>query len=574
MPSDVTSNNPPSSNRSRLGLHYYPDTLHYRESDLQAWLPELKAMGAVWLTLLAPSDRAIPEPFLRGLIQAGIEPILHFHLPLTHAYQEGTLGLLFNVYASWGVHYTVLFDRPNQRSSWPASAWAQSDLVERFLDIFLPVACEAQQAGLVPVFPPLEPGGDYWDTSFLQAALQGIQRRQAQLCESLHLSAYAWADEHPLDWGAGGPECWPGVRPYLTPAGQQDQRGFHIFDWYLAYSQAALGTPRPILLLAAGNRLRSASQATATEEEELQHAATNLAIARSMLDSTPTGEDAESNAAPSPDVLACCFWLLAADPADPLAYQAWFQPGEYTLPVVAALRQLAGQGSEPSQETPPSQPEKEANIEPANPQETLPPQPEEDASPEPSIPPETPPPPTEEEEAGSKPSNLQETSQAAVPEAEPVQDNVTPDEPDEAPAYLPPLPFEQPSEPVLPSFEDVLMDIPVPPPAPTIPAFSPAGLYGELTKDDDHPIAHYLLLPLYEVGAAEWHLDAARPFILKYHPTVGYALDEASLAACVTVVGGEPVFPEESLEKLRQAGCIVTRIAGDGTEIATQLASR
>jgi hypothetical protein len=61
---------------------------------------------------------------------------------------------------------------------------------------------------------------------------------------------------------------------------------------------------------------------------------------------------------------------------------------------------------------------------------------------------------------------------------------------------------------------------------------------------------------------------------LKYHPTVGYALDEASLAACVTVVGGEPVFPEESLEKLRQAGCIVTRIAGDGTEIATQLASR
>ena len=25
--------------KNRLGIHYFPDTIHYREQDLQAWLP-------------------------------------------------------------------------------------------------------------------------------------------------------------------------------------------------------------------------------------------------------------------------------------------------------------------------------------------------------------------------------------------------------------------------------------------------------------------------------------------------------------------------------------------------------
>src|SRR5512147_276141 len=203
--SAMSSTYPTQISRSRLGFHYYPDTLHYRASDLFTWLPELKAMGAGWLTLVAPPNYAIPEPFLHGLLAAGIEPILHFNLPLCHQTHDDTLGLLFRAYAGWGVRYVVLFDRPNQRNAWPISAWAQSDLVERFLDIFLPIANAALQAGLIPVFPPLEPGGDYWDTAFLRLALEGLERRgQEELLQELHLSAYAWADERPLEWGAGG----------------------------------------------------------------------------------------------------------------------------------------------------------------------------------------------------------------------------------------------------------------------------------------------------------------------------------------------------------------------------------
>jgi hypothetical protein len=89
-----------------------------------------------------------------------------------------------------------------------------------------------------------------------------------------------------------------------------------------------------------------------------------------------------------------------------------------------------------------------------------------------------------------------------------------------------------------------------------------------------HPIAHYLLLPVYEWGVADWHLDIIRPFIKKHQPTVGYSLEEAAYAAKVTIIGNHHSFPEESLEALRKAGCQVERISGDGTSIATQLAER
>jgi len=560
MSTDATPHRKPLT-RSRLGMHYYPDSLHYRESDLLTWLPELKGLGAAWLTLQAPPDRAIPEPFIKGLIKAKIEPILHFLLPLTHDFDYSALNLLFDVYARWGIRYVILFDRPNQQEAWPASAWAQSDLVERFLDIFLPVANQALQAGLAPVFPPLEPGGDYWDTSFLQAALQGIQRRQSRhstgevnLLDALHLSAYAWADGHPLDWGAGGPACWPGVRPYLTPEGQQDQRGFHIFDWYLAHAQAALGAPCPILLLAAGQRLPTSPHNLVSEAEELEHAAANRTIAERLA----TGANLDAPAEPiSPYVLACNFWLMAAEPGDPHAPQAWFQPDGYTLPVVDAIRQFTSNQGDKAQaqvqaasdapafalESFEGEGQAQAPDGAHIPERNL--QIEEQEAPIQETPTGTPAVEERSEDATA-------VEQIAV-ESEPEPIPATETEPIEAidegePGDL--IEEEQPGQ-------EVPASVTSPPEVPG----SPGSL----------PIAHYLLLPLPDTGAAEWLLEAARPYMLKHHPTTGYSPEEAALARRVTVVGGEQVFPEDLLASLRSQGCAVERIAGDGTEIATHL---
>ena len=138
-----------NNNTSRLGFHYYPNSTHYREQDLQTWLPVLERLGASWLTLLAPATRAIPESFIRGLQNGGIQPILHFPLSLTEPIQKDELSTLFSSYARWGVRYVVLFDSPNSRSAWSAGVWARQDLVERFLDDFLRVAhevCSLQRA--------------------------------------------------------------------------------------------------------------------------------------------------------------------------------------------------------------------------------------------------------------------------------------------------------------------------------------------------------------------------------------------------------------------------------------------
>ncbi len=440
----------PFPQNTRIGFHYFPDTLHYRENDLQVWLPELRSLGASWITLLASTERAIPESFIHSLISAGIQPILNFSLSLVNPPSPNDIKTMVETYSKWGVHYTVLFDRPNSRSAWSTGTWAQEDLVERFMDRYVPLANLVSKSGLISVFPTLEPGGSYWDTAFLRTSLESLLRRKEDgLLDKLTISAYAWTGERSLNWGAGGPDRWTGARPYFTPPSEEDQRGFRIFDWYQAQVVSILQRPCPIILFGVGSALDHQVVQHQTLNS-LIHTQTNLTIAQLLAK-----EEVDDPGKPEvvldkiPDEVLCCnFWLLAAANDSSHLPQAWFQPEGNTLPVVGAFRQWM------------------ANHE-ANPQ-------------------------------------------------------------------------------AMPKLNDLKI----------------------------HPISHYLLLPVYEWGVADWHLDIIRPFIKKYQPTIGYSLEEAAYAARVTVIGNMHSFPEDRLEALRLAGCQVDRISGDGTSIATQLAER
>lgn len=324
----------PGLQKTRIGFHYFPDALHYRDVDLNTWLPELQALAASWLTIQAPLNRAVPESFIRQLLQHEIQPVLHFQFSTSQPPSLDDFDLLCHSYARWGAQYAVLFDRPNQRANWPAAAWAQSNLVERFLDIFQPLALVAAQAGLTPVFPPLEPGGDYWDTAFLRSAFEGLQRRNVpQLVERLAISCYAWSNDHPLNWGSGGPERWPGAHPYNTPRGTEDQRGFRTFDWYLAIAEAAFGERRPILALAGG--ALPDEKAYDSPSPESPHTSQNLLISRLVM-----GEQVALDPIPA-ELLAFNFWLLTAADNHPASPAAWYQADGTTLQVVSSLQQWA-----------------------------------------------------------------------------------------------------------------------------------------------------------------------------------------------------------------------------------------
>ena len=163
----------------RLGFHYFQDYDHYQMRDLELWVPELASLKASWLVLKAPPTAAIPEEFITGLIQAGIQPILHFDFQVNSAVRPEDLRVLLSSYSRWGIKYVIFFDRPNTKAAWTDGSWSQGDLVERFLDRYLPFVSLAEQNSIIPVFPPLEPGGDYWDLSFLKKVLQLVQQRRS-----------------------------------------------------------------------------------------------------------------------------------------------------------------------------------------------------------------------------------------------------------------------------------------------------------------------------------------------------------------------------------------------------------
>jgi hypothetical protein len=409
---------------NKIGFHFYPDTDHYRRSDLKHWLPELESLQVSWLGLEAPLNRAVPEHFLTGLLQAGIQPVLHFRLPPDTVPRAADYELLFETYARWGVKYLKLFERPNLKSSWRVETWTQSELVERFLDAYLPLANTALSKGLRPIFPTLQPGGDYWDTMFLRASLVGLRRRASDyLLERLILSACADGQGRSLNWGVGGPERWPEAQPYQQAGVHQDHRGFRIADWYLALSEAILGKKVPVMMVELGGEVPDQEDFVGREMAALE-----------LLE----GEELEGFE-PLPEQVLCGMFRLVDDPGSSPTSLGWFHRDGNRKPVVDAALERFG-------------------------------------------------------------------------------------------------------EPARKGLEDFRMK-------------------------------QYLLLPTYEWGVADWHLEVTRSYIKRHRPTLGFSLQEAARAEHIVVLGGEEHFSEEALNELRAKGSVVRRVEGDGTDIAAQLAA-
>jgi hypothetical protein len=315
----------------QIGFHYFPDDVHYRAADLHAWLPELKALGARWLTLLGSLTRAVPEPFITGLKQAYIEPIIHIHtLPTENAALTSLLG----TYARWGVRYVVFGHELNLRTQWPTAEWGQPNLVERLIERLTPVWRAQEAAGLEMVFPPLRAGGDYWDTAFLEAALAALQRQgRGELIQQLTFAVNLFSEGKPANWGAGGLHAWPAARPYATLPNTQDQRGFHLFDWYNEIITARAGQTRPLLCLAGGPRLGEAaltSENSAKANAAVQHATVTQEILNLV----------EAARLPA-NLVNINFWLLAAGAESSIAREAWYQPDGTQVPAITALKQFA-----------------------------------------------------------------------------------------------------------------------------------------------------------------------------------------------------------------------------------------
>ncbi len=320
--------------RTGYGFYYFPDEEHYRVKDFEAWRHEFSALGISWITLRGSFERAIPEHFTRGLQEMGITPLVHIPAKI-QAPDLAAIDSLMHTYARRGVEHVVVYDQPNDRSSWQQGLFERQELVDRFLDLWIPIADTMLRHGLRPIFPALKQGGVYWDTAFLDTALQQLNKRKKyDLTNALILAVYGHAFDRAANWGAGGAKKWPNTRPYRTPVGSEDHIGFRTFEWYQDIANANLNHAVPTVMIAGGAVEKRTDGQSAGTKSTGWHANCNIDIIKSLTD--------ESAALPS-YLKNVNFWLLSANPNSKEHAEAWYRADNSVSPAATQLKQLAQQ---------------------------------------------------------------------------------------------------------------------------------------------------------------------------------------------------------------------------------------
>lgn len=323
-------NFPRPKNDSGIGFVYCSDESRYTRDDLAGLLPEMRAMGASWLSLVSTTGN-VPEFFLRELIDHDIEPILGLVWRTMELQDTGSLLSLLKKFSSYGLRYIYFYSDPNAASTWPVEAWSQPNLVERFADLLFPCLDRAVEVGLFPLFPPLTPGGDYWDLSFLGTLLEVTKNRgKGYLFDRSGIAIKNIAHNKPINWGKGGRRKWKDARPYSIPHGSEDHRGFYIFEWYDEVVRAKLGYSLPLISVQGGATFGAWEESGLPVLSEDAHAQVNQEIAKLLME----GE--------FPDyVFNNSFWLLSPGNSPESHRDAWFKGDGTELPVVELLTDMA-----------------------------------------------------------------------------------------------------------------------------------------------------------------------------------------------------------------------------------------
>jgi hypothetical protein len=284
---------------NRIGLHYFNDIQHFRNKDLLEWLPDMLTRHVGWLILQSPIDYAIPEEFISALVANHIEPIIQFADISHKSVKAEDLKVILNVYGKWGVKYVIFFNEPNLKSSWPDGTWNLGDIVDTFLDKYIPFVKAANQAGLTTVFPPLQPGGDYWDTAFLKKTLKGaINRKCLEIISNFHIAVSGQTFDKELAWGLGAISDQNRSKAYLSSIDIQDHIGFRTSDCYCEIIKQTIGYFPKILLFWYGTTNHLSPNPQTRDFNTL----INLASRRPQNNSiTPLNEN----------IISCNFWPIS-----------------------------------------------------------------------------------------------------------------------------------------------------------------------------------------------------------------------------------------------------------------------
>lgn len=319
-----------------IGFHWFPDLKHYDRYYLDTFLPQLRAMGASWLVLLSEPNpyRPIPEYFIRALVENNIEPVIRVVTETVSYHDQNDLKRLCQTYASWGAHYIHVFNEPNLANAWPRWEWSTQALPDRFMNYLLPcLETMYSVPGIIPVFTPLSPGGEYWDLPFLSTCFDIINvKGKRYLFNRMAVGIHNYSFNRPITWGSGGQNRWPCAQPHQEAAGCENQLGFRLFEWYDQIIRYKVGFSLPLISAESGVHLGERRYPEFPAIDEAAHAERSLALVQEVMESQVPNY-----------VINHAFWLLSSEDSSGFAHQRWFRPnGEPLVPrSIQTLKSLA-----------------------------------------------------------------------------------------------------------------------------------------------------------------------------------------------------------------------------------------
>ena len=294
--------------QARHGFHILPEHIKNDPTYAEKFITFAKASATRCAVVEVLSLQSLPVNLISTLDENGITVDVFLKTTMREEFDLLAYQDLINTLSNLHIRHLILFDRPNQQNFWDPQTWIKPNLLEIFLEKFSLLAEKCLEKNIQPVFPPLQPGGDFWDTVFLRLALQSLKDKgKTNLLENLTLCAYSWTNDHSIQWGAGGPERWPASTPYYTPQNSENQQGFRTFDWYQANAKAVLNHTLPILLLQAG---RAAEYGIPSQTDPLSITQDILEVLYPNLYMRSDEEDLRE---PIPAEVSTCFFLVDMD---------------------------------------------------------------------------------------------------------------------------------------------------------------------------------------------------------------------------------------------------------------------